>query len=715
MKRWAWPALLAGLMLLLVIPLSEAHAEGKLIEDPVLEQAIKKQLNLDESEELTEEALLELTSLYPQEEGKVQSLKGLEHALNLKSLYAPNQEIKDLSPLKQLTEIKMLGLEHNQIENVCPLASLYQLQQLVISDNQISSIDCLAQNSHLTDLLIGNNQIEDITALAHLPLKWLSLSGNQIKDVQALEDHPTLQLVFLNNNQVQDIRPLASIKMLTTLYIENNPLHDEGKNILDELRRQGVTINQMPSMRSDPNEIIVKLDWKQISFDEAPFVENGITLVQLRPLFEALGLQIEWDERNQIVSGKKQGLQITLKVNDLTATVNGIQQQLPSAPKVKNGNLFVPVRFISEVMHYDMVWKETDKTINIYKDLREFKSLDNRWSFRAGHKWQTADAANSGTADVSAISLQGEGFLFWEDESVSKPVPSLTDYLASEISRTHYEPASKPEHLSINGLDSAYGSFIFNNGANQFKARMMVIQGKNSLYKFLLFVRETDFDESSTELLDIARTFQEIPTPEEKIAEKYKGKSAAERIHEIFAYYKEMGFFQSMDVNEVEKNFIDNYPNDFAADKDFDPYQDHTLYQRYADHFILQLDKSRVWMADTEADVGKGNQVYVKALQDWARISRGAFNPSDIVETWNTEEGPIKVQLNLNGEKVTLYPQYMNDFMDVGILKKINTKIAGSGYQFVVVYVDQQAFVTVLNEKELAQISKERFWPIEHF
>ncbi|WP_079914592.1 stalk domain-containing protein [Paenibacillus sp. 32352] len=713
MKRWAWPALLAGLMLLLVIPLSEAHAEGKLIEDPVLEQAIKKQLNLDESEELTEEALLELTSLYPQEEGKVQSLKGLEHALNLKSLYAPNQEIKDLSPLKQLTEIKILGLEHNQIENVCPLASLYQLQQLVISDNQISSIDCLAQNSHLTDLLIGNNQIEDITALAHLPLKWLSLSGNQIKDVQALEDHPTLQLVFLNNNQVQDIRPLASIKMLTTLYIENNPLHDEGKNILDELRRQGVTINQMPSMRSDPNEIIVKLDWKQISFDEAPFVENGITLVQLRPLFEALGLQIEWDERNQIVSGKKQGLQITLKVNDLTATVNGIQQQLPSAPKVKNGNLFVPVRFISEVMHYDMVWKETYKTINIYKDLREFKSLDNRWSFKAGHKWEERFKPEYYPIDVYAVFNTSE-LMVLEDRYSS--IKNLQDYIEDINSHDDgVKPISEIKNFKVNGLNAVQRLYSFEMNSSRFIAEQIVIQGKDIFYRISLLMPETDFDESSTELLDIARTFQEIPTPEEKIAEKYKGKSAAERIYEIFAYYKEMGFFQPMDVNEVEKNFIDNYPNDFAADKDFDPYQDHTIYQRYADHFILQLDKNRVWMEDTEADVGKGNQVYVKALQDWARISRGAFNPSDIVETWNTEEGPIKVQLNLNGENVTLYPQYMNDFMDVGILKKINTKIAGSGYQFAVIHVDQQAFVTVLNEKELAQITKERFWPIEHF
>lgn len=713
MKRWEWFTLFASILFLLFISLGETHAEGKLIEDPVLEEAIKHQLKLEPDEELTEEQLLNLTSLYPQEKEKIKSLKGLEYAKNLTELFVPGQGISDLTPLEPLMNITMLGLDHNQIENVCPLANLYQLHQLIISDNQITSIDCLSQNIHLTDLLIGNNKIQDITALAHLPLTWVNLDNNRITDVQPLEDHPTLETIYLSNNQVQDIRPLTSIKKLKTLFIQNNPLRDDGETILNGFTKQGVSINQMPPESSDADEIIVNLDGKKISFDEAPFVEDGSTLVQFRPLFEALGLQIDWDERNQTVSGKKQGLQITFKVNDLTATVNGTPYKLPSAPKVVNGNTFVPVRFISEVLHYDVVWNPINKTISIYKDMQEFKPVDNTWSFKASHKWLPHYEAATARLNVSAFTLRGEG-LFFGESTKSESIQSLTDYLTAELIRTNNEPASKLESLSINGLDSAYGSFDFRQSTGQFKAQMLVTQGKNTLYTFLLLVPADDFDDSNTELIDIAKTFQEIPTPEEKIAEKYKGKSAAERIRETFAYYKEMGFFQSMDVNEVEKTFIDNYPNDFAADKDFDPYQDHTYYQIYADHFILQLDKSRVWMEDTEADVGKGNQVYVKALQDWAKISKGAFHPTEIVETWNTDEGPVKVQLNLNGEKVTLYPQYMNDFMDVGILKKINSKIAGSGYQFVVVRVDQQAFVTVLNEKELAQISKERFWPIEH-
>ncbi len=703
--------MIVGMLFLLLIPLRDAYAEGKLIEDPVLEEAIKQQLKFETDEELTEEHLLELTSLYPRGEGKIRSLKGLEYATNLEALYAPDQEIKDLSPLEHLTGITRLGLYSNQIENICPLANLYQLQQLVIFNNKIKSIDCLSQNYKITDLLIGDNEIQDITALVHLPLRWVSLEKNRITDIDPLKEHPTLETIFLNKNKVQDIHPLLSIPKLKTLYIKDNPLWDEGKPVIDELIKKGISINEMPSMSTVPNEITVILDGKKVNFNDAPYVEDGSTLVQFRPLFEALGLQIEWDERNQVVTGKKQDLQITLKVNDLTVVVNGVQQTLPSAPKVVNGNTFVPVRFISEALHYEVSWEEETMTISIYSDLQEFKSRDNTWSFKASHKWMHMDTGLS--VDVSAISNEGKGFIFLEDHVAPEHIIDLTEYLNAYLSKTNYKPLSKAERFSANGLDAVYGSFSYESGPYQFGAKMIIIKGEKSLYKFLLTSNAKDFDESSTELLDIAKTFREIPTLEEQVAEKFKGKSAAERIHETFAYYKEMGFFQSMNVSEVEKTFLDNYPMDFAADKEFDPYQDNTYYQLFADQFILQLDKSRVWMEDTEADVGKGNDVYVKVLKQWAQISRGAFNPTDIVETWNTEEGPVKLQFILNGDKVILYPQYMNDFIDVGILKKINTKIAGSGYQFAVVAIDQQVFVTALNEKELAKISNERLWPLE--
>ncbi|MFE5324386.1 stalk domain-containing protein [Paenibacillus sp. NPDC056579] len=714
MKRWTWLTLILGIAVGLSLPAGNGYAEEKLIEDPVLEAAIKQELKLTQDAELTQEHLLQLTSLYPKGEGKIRSLKGLEYAQHLTGLYLPNQEIKDIAPLEKLTSIARLGLNSNQIENICPIANMYELKQLVISGNNIQSIDCLSQNYNLTDLLIGKNKVQDITALAHLPLKWVGLENNQITDIQPLEDHATLETVYLNNNNIQDIRPLTSIKNLKTVVLKDNPLKDAGKPIIDQLTARGVTINEMQSGTKAPKDITVKVDGQRVVFNENPTIVEGSTMVQFHPLFEALGVQIEWDESKQEITGKKQGLQIDLKMNNPTATVNGVKQMLPVAPMIINGNAFVPVRFISEALHYDVVWDAVTKTINMYTEWQEFASDDRTWSFKASHKWKDLSRSQPPGyyVDVYAVFNKAE-FIFFEDKY--SPAQNLNEYVEAINKYDAYEGItliSDPKTFSINGLDAIEVFFTTKSLNNQAKVHMIIIQGKHRFYRLGIGSLEKDFDDYSNELMEIAKTFRELPTPQEKVAEKFKGMSAEQRIRETFAFYKQMGFFQSVDAGAAEKTFLDNYAKEFAVDEEYDPYRDHTYYQVFADLFILEHDKSRVWMEDTEADVGKGNNVYVRVLKDWAKISRGAFQPTNIEETWNSQNGPVKVTFTLNGEEVTLYPQNLNDFIDVGIVKKINAKIAGSGYQFAVVVMDQSAFVTVLNEQELAKIRNERFWPL---
>ena len=42
-----------------------------------------------------------------------------------------------------------------------------------------------------------------------------------------------------------------------------------------------------------------------------PFITpNGTTMVQFRPLFEKLGLEVGWDQTNKVVTGTRHGLSI---------------------------------------------------------------------------------------------------------------------------------------------------------------------------------------------------------------------------------------------------------------------------------------------------------------------------------------------------------------------------------------------------------------------
>ncbi len=136
----------------------------------------------------------------------------------------------------------------------------------------------------------------------------------------------------------------------------------------------------------------------------------------------------------------------------------------------------------------------------------------------------------------------------------------------------------------------------------------------------------------------------------------------------------------------------------------------------YADLSLLAYDEQRVWWQDLEADVCDENDVYVDTLQEWATISRGAFQPVNICEYWQTEQGPIHITFQYHGEQHTLTPEYQDDYIDVGILGTINRLIKPSGFQFAVYKpFDQTAFILVLTPDEQYMLQHERKWQFLSF
>jgi hypothetical protein len=116
---------------------------------------------------------------------------------------------------------------------------------------------------------------------------------------------------------------------------------------------------------------------------------------------------------------------------------------------------------------------------------------------------------------------------------------------------------------------------------------------------------------------------------------------------------------------------------------------------------VAEQDPTRVWWRDLEADVGAGGGVYAATLAEWAAISAGAFTPTEITETWASEEGPVSVSFESGGSTHVLEPEYLEDWIDPRILEPINQLIAPSGRQFRMVKAfDQSAFVMALTEEE---------------
>ena len=90
------------------------------------------------------------------------------------------------------------------------------------------------------------------------------------------------------------------------------------------------------------------------------------------------------------------------------------------------------------------------------------------------------------------------------------------------------------------------------------------------------------------------------------------------------------------------------------------------------DHQLALLDTKKFLDIDLEADVCDENRVYTSILEDFAKASNGHFSPTKIEETWESEEGPIKVSFMSNGYKVSFEPEYNDDWLDPELFDTIN-------------------------------------------
>ena len=84
--------------------------------------------------------------------------------------------------------------------------------------------------------------------------------------------------------------------------------------------------------------------------------ENNRTLIPIDLISSGLGLDVEYLEDGKIVKIKKDEMTIELEIGSKDARVNGKQVGLDAEPLMKNNTLFVPLRFISEVLGEKVIW-----------------------------------------------------------------------------------------------------------------------------------------------------------------------------------------------------------------------------------------------------------------------------------------------------------------------------------------------------------------------
>ena len=193
--------------------------------EPLIEQAVRKELSLSEDVPITTAMLDSVTTLRivgTDLMDKEDTFWGIGHHVDGKDndFGSTRGSISDLTDLSQMKNLEVLSLCNEKIDDLSPLAGL-PLRELYLSDNMISDFSILSEFTDLEILCIRGNLARDLSALSSCSsLEQLNIALMQLNDVDFLADM-NVKYLDMNGSQIksENLMPVAEMPKLEDLYL----------------------------------------------------------------------------------------------------------------------------------------------------------------------------------------------------------------------------------------------------------------------------------------------------------------------------------------------------------------------------------------------------------------------------------------------------------------------------------------------------------------
>ena len=120
-----------------------------------------------------------------------------------------------------------------------------------------------------------------------------------------------------------------------------------------------------PGAAADYTFPTIVLDGRPLSIAVPAIDENGRTLVPVGEFYAELGAVVNWDQDTQtvMVTGADKEIKLTIGLN--TAAVNGQAVELDAPPRIIDGRIMAPLRFVVESIGASATWNGETREINI--------------------------------------------------------------------------------------------------------------------------------------------------------------------------------------------------------------------------------------------------------------------------------------------------------------------------------------------------------------
>ena len=162
-------------------------------------------------------------------------------------------------------------------------------------------------------------------------------------------------------------------------------------------------------------DINVTVDGSPVAWTDAkPFIdENSRTLVPLRPIAKALGLEVSWNDDTNTASFTDGTTTVDFIVDspEYRAYLNGYNiyayTEMDTKAVIRDSRIFAPARYLAESFRYNVGWEDATKSVTITK-IAEEKEPDVLPEVPAGQLATAAPVtAEAGSSGLTYIVFDG--------------------------------------------------------------------------------------------------------------------------------------------------------------------------------------------------------------------------------------------------------------------------------------------------------------------
>ena len=100
-------------------------------------------------------------------------------------------------------------------------------------------------------------------------------------------------------------------------------------------------------------------------YDASPVRRGGQVYLPVRFLTEIVGGNVHWESGTNRIWANAPGARLEFAIGSGKVVVNGEERMLDNAPFVRNGRTMLPYRFIAEALGFDASWDERTKEITL--------------------------------------------------------------------------------------------------------------------------------------------------------------------------------------------------------------------------------------------------------------------------------------------------------------------------------------------------------------